>query len=327
MLQLGQRLAERVDGALDGTEFLGAGDHAVGAGVPDAGDGGEHVRRTLDGGALHVVLDRADAAEFLAAACAARAAVDQVRNRGTVAGRGARGFAVEHVHAAVVRGDADAERAGGLRVVGADRGDQRAGAHGRQADGVVKVGVADHGADRAEGLEAVHRLVVHVVPGQQQRRHEGAGVDLLLLALGGADHRCVQGAVGDFAAGGDHGLDGRTHVAQLFQGGQGAHGDALGARVADDNALLDALAHGLDHVIDEGGGHDGAADGGALLSGLDRHLGDDGLDEGVEFGGAGDRVGAEDRGVERVGFGGEAHSPVDDVRCGPSARRRWTPNR
>ena len=45
------------------------------------GDGGDHRRRGLERGALHVMLDAAHAAHFLAAAGAAGAAVHQHRQR------------------------------------------------------------------------------------------------------------------------------------------------------------------------------------------------------------------------------------------------------
>ena len=61
----------------------------------------------------------------------------------------------------------------------------------------------------------------------------------------------------------------------------------------------------LDRVEMLGRRH-GAADGGAFLPRLDRHLVDDFLDEQVEFGRAGRGVGAEDRGVEAVLLGDEA---------------------
>ena len=53
------------------------------------------------------------------------------------------------------------------------------------------------------------------------------------------------------------------------------------------------------------GGHERAADRGALLPGLDRHLGDELLDVQVELGRAGRGVRAEDRAVQRVGLGVE----------------------
>ena len=106
--------------------------------------GGEHVRRTLDGRALHVVQHGADAAQFFAAACAAWTAVDKVRNGGTVAGGRACVFAVEHVDTAVVGCDAGNQFAGHCGIVGAHGGHQRAGTAGGEAHGVGEVGVAKH---------------------------------------------------------------------------------------------------------------------------------------------------------------------------------------
>ena len=76
-LQLVEVLAERV------------GRRSRGVGAPRsqcAGDGGEHGGRALHRGALQVVLHAADAAQLLAAAGAAGAAVDQDRERRAVAG-------------------------------------------------------------------------------------------------------------------------------------------------------------------------------------------------------------------------------------------------
>ena len=210
---------------------------AVRAGVPDAGDGGQHVRRALDGGALHVVQDGADAAELLAAAGAAGAAVDQVRDRGAVAGGAAGVLAVEHEHAAVVGGDAGDELAGHGGIVGADRGDERAAAAGGEADGVGQVRVADHRGHRAEGLQRVDLFGLRVGPAQQHRGHEGAVVDDADAAVRAGDLRRIERAVGEFAAGVEHGLDGGAHIGELLQGRQGAHVDALGARVAQHDAF------------------------------------------------------------------------------------------
>ena len=102
-----------------------------------------------------MVHHRADAAEFLAAAGAAGTAVDQVRDRGTVAGGAAGVLAVEHEHAAVVGRDPGDQLLGHGGIVGADRGHQRAAAAGGEPDGVGQVRVADHRGHRAEGLERV----------------------------------------------------------------------------------------------------------------------------------------------------------------------------
>ena len=62
--------------------------------------------RALQGRALHVVQDTADAAHLLAAAGAAGAAVDQGRERRAVAGRFLAAVAVDDQQAAVIGGDA-----------------------------------------------------------------------------------------------------------------------------------------------------------------------------------------------------------------------------
>src|SRR5699024_6144673 len=109
--QGGQVLAEGVHAGAG--RDIRAGDTVDGrTAVPLAGDGGEVVRGALDGGALHVVLDAADTAEFLATTGAARAAVDEVWQRGAVAGGGAGVVTVEEVQAAVVGGDAHGELVG-----------------------------------------------------------------------------------------------------------------------------------------------------------------------------------------------------------------------
>ncbi len=63
------------------------------------------------------------------------------------------------------------------------------------------------------------------------------------------------------------------------------------------------------------GGND-AADGGAFLPGLHRHLAVRFLDENIEGGRAGGDVGAEDRGVEAVLLGDEAHRVLQQVGLG-----------
>ncbi len=126
--------------------------------------------------------------------------------------------------------------------------------------------------------------------------------------------RRIERSVRELAAGVEHGLHGGADVGQLLEGGQGAHGDALGAGIAHHNAFLDAGTHGGNDVGHQLLRHDGAPDGGALLAGLDGHLGDHGLDEGVELRRALDRVRAQDGGVERVGLGGEADAALHNVR-------------
>ena len=65
----------------------------------------------------------------------------------------------------------------------------------------------------------------------------------------------------------------------------------------------------------------GAADGGAFLPRLDRHLARHFLDEQVEFGRPRRGVGAEDRGVEAVALGDEAHALAGDDGVGLELHR------
>ena len=76
---------------------------------PAPADGGDDVGRALDRRALHVMQHAADAAELLAAAGAARTAVHERRERRTVAGRFLRAMPVHDQHAAVVRREPEHE--------------------------------------------------------------------------------------------------------------------------------------------------------------------------------------------------------------------------
>ena len=160
-------------------------------------------------------------------------------------------------------------------IVRADRGDQRAAAAGGEADGVGQVRVADHRGHRAEGLERVDLLGFRVGPAQQDRGHEGAAVDDADAPVRAGDLRRVERAVGQLAAGVEHGLDGGAHVGELLQRGQGAHRDALGAGVTEHDAFADPLPDGGDDVGHQVLRHDRAADRGAFLAGLGGHLGDE----------------------------------------------------
>src|SRR6185437_5540725 len=93
--KLGQRLAERVLSLLPWRTSY-----------PATRDRAEHLRTGLNGGALHVVQDAADAAHLLAAASPARPAVDERRQRRTVPGRLAGVIGVEHEQPTVPRRDA-----------------------------------------------------------------------------------------------------------------------------------------------------------------------------------------------------------------------------
>ncbi len=112
----------------------------------------------------------------------------------------------------------------------------------------------------------------------------------------------------------------------MLDRGERPHRDAFGARVPDDDPLVDSGTDGGDQVVDGGVRHDRAADSGALLPGLRRELGDQLLDVGVEFGGAGHRIRTEHRSVDGVGLAGEPHAAGLHRIVGtePLGRRRRT---
>ena len=142
----------------------------------------EHRGRALQGGALHVVVHAADAAEFLAAAGAARSAMDHVRHRRAVAGLLLGAVAVDQHEAAVEGADAEDEigRRGG--IVGVEGGHEAAVAAIGERDGLIEPVIAHHRADRAEGLDAVHVGGADRVRAvQEQRRKEGAALAVRAL--------------------------------------------------------------------------------------------------------------------------------------------------
>src|SRR3569623_720028 len=114
------------------------------------GDGGDHGRRRLDRGALHVVLDPADAAHLLAAAGAAGAAVDQDRKRGAVAGRFSGVVAVEDEHPAVKSGGTLNEISSGLGRVREQRQGEASASAVRQSNRVAEIAIRH---DRGNGTE------------------------------------------------------------------------------------------------------------------------------------------------------------------------------
>ena len=74
------------------------------------------------------------------------------------------------------------------------------------------------------------------------------------------------------------------HLVALLERGERAHRDALGARVADDDALVDRARTAATTASTDAVGHDRPPDRRALLPGLRGHLDHELLDEGVELG-------------------------------------------
>ena len=142
--QLGERLAERM-------RRRGIDRRAV---RPAPGDGGEQPRRALHRRALHVMFDGAHAAEFFAAARAARAAMHETRQRRAVPGRAFRARPIADEDAAVLRRKAKHELARNAFVVGEHGGDQRSAAAMREIDRFVEIVVGHQRRNRSEGFDA-----------------------------------------------------------------------------------------------------------------------------------------------------------------------------
>ena len=128
-----------------------------------AGHRRQHRRRALHRRALQEVLDGADAAELLAAAGAARAAVLEHRQRRAVAGRFGRGDAVEDEEAPVPRRHLRDRLRRDLGIVGDERRDQAAAAARGERHRLVEVFVRHQRRHRTERLDVVDRVVLHAV--------------------------------------------------------------------------------------------------------------------------------------------------------------------
>src|SRR5262249_44236017 len=103
------------------------------------------------------------------------------------------------------------------------------------------------------------------------------------------------------------------HLATLSERGDRAHAHAFETRVADHD-LRQRIAQRLEDIAHPRRRHERLADRRALLSGLDGHLAYDLAHEQLELGSPRPRIGAEDRGVERIGLGGEAYGVGSDHR-------------
>ena len=191
--------------------------------------------------------------------------------------------AVGEQQAAVMGGHAQGDLAGEAVVVGEDRAHEAALAALGELDRLGGAVVGHQRADRAEGLDLVDAGVVQgLVAAQQDRAEEGAalrvGADGLDPLQAAGDDGCHLGQLADPLA----------DLVALGEAGQRAHAHGLVGGVADDGPGQPVAQR----VGDRGelrARDEGAADGGAFLPGLDRHLARDLLDEEVELRGAGER--------------------------------------
>ncbi len=191
---------------------------------------------------------------------------------------------------------------------------QAAPAAGREVDHLVRALVADEGADRAERLYLVRFRPLGVLAAQQQRRDERAAVGAR------ANDVDVVRVTEDQPTRRQQRLDRASHLFALLQAGQRAHLDALLGRGAHHHGGQ-LVAHGLGHLVGHIGRDEGPPDRGALLAGLDGHLGDQLADVQVELRRAGLGVRAEDGAVQRVRLGVEPDRPAHDDRVRPQLPR------
>jgi glycyl-tRNA synthetase beta chain len=268
----------------------------------------EHGGRALQGCALHVMVHAAHAAEFLAAAGTSRSAMDHVRHRRAMTGLLLGTVAVDQHQTAVERADAEDEVGCRGGIIGVEGGHEAAVAAIGQGHGLIETVIAHYGADRAEGLDAMHvGGADRVWAMQQERRNEGAALPVRAL-----DREVVR------ITNNDIGLCPqlrhlREHIAALSETDDGSHADALELGIADLD-LGKPLAQSLDHGRHMRIGGNGAPDRRAFLACLDRHLLRDLLDEEIEFRRARSSVRCKDGRIERVALGDEAYGFARDHR-------------
>jgi hypothetical protein len=111
-----------------------------------------------------------------------------------------------------------------------------------------------------------------------------------------------------------------AHFAALAEGGHRSHAHLLQPGIADHD-LAESRAHRINDGIHGRGRHQRLADRSALLSGLYGHLAHHLAHEQLELRRARPRIRSQDRGVERVRLGREAHRMGGDAPVLPQQRR------
>ena len=219
-----------------------------------------------------------------------------------MAGGFGRRHAVEDLQAAVQRRHLGDDARGRGRILGYQRAGQAALPLGGQRQGFVDAVVGHQRADGAEGLDVVRSVALRIAR-QQQRGLEERALAHTLAHRRKAGVAAAEHHLGTLAQRG-HALG---HVGLLRLAGQRAHAHVLQARIAHGGlgqALLEFGGDGVDLVSR----HQRAADGGAFLARLLRHLARHFLDEQVELFVVGRHVGRQDGAVQRVGLGVEGNA-------------------
>ena len=205
----------------------------------------------------------------------------------------------------------------GKRIVRREYGgDQAPSAAARERDRVRRVLEGNYRGHRSERLHFVDRMRgVRLAAQQQERWQERAAFGVAILDL--ERMRIAEDEIGLATQFGEP----RKHLAALYETDQGSHANTFAARIADEDLAQRALERG-DGVVRECGWNERFADGGTLLPRLDRHLAGDLLDERVEFGRAGRRIGRQNTRVQRIGFRNERYRVPNDPRVHTQPRGR-----
>ena len=240
----------------------------------------ERRRRALERGALHVVQHAAHAAHLLATAGASRPAVHQMRQRRAVPGRFLRAVAVDDHEPAVIRRGAEHDLARHVVVRGEQRADEAAAAQlarARSPRPPCAYGITvftgpnasmSCGSRRAERIVAVAAAATgRTRPSPRRRRRPRSRRDRRRPARA---PRAIASTLSPHLA-----APGRARRAAPCARPRppGRRSSTPASRF--ESASIDVLDHRL--------GNDRAADRGALLPRLHRHLAHDFLDEEIEL--------------------------------------------
>jgi hypothetical protein len=280
--------------------------HFRGSLDPAAGHRAEHGGRALQRGSLHVVLDAAHPAEFLAASRATRSAMDERRQRGAVTGRRFGAVAIDDQKATVIGARPEHHCPGGVCIMREEGPRQTAAPSVGKRGRVVDIPVDHQRGDGAEGLDLMQLRgspgVGTVEESGRQERPLGlvGAVDLERLEVPGDEFRLLA-----------HGVDLLEYVLPLPETHERSHSGRLQGGMTDPGGRQFVLQSRSDG-IGMGGWNEGAADGGAFLPGLAGHLAHDFAYEQVELGGSGPRIGPQDGSVDRVALGDESHRMAGD---------------
>src|SRR6185312_11468878 len=279
-------------------------------GLPVARDGSDHRGRTLYGHPLHIVKHAPGAAHLLAATRAPGAAVDQERERATVAGAFFRAFVVEDQDAPMPgrRTEHIPAREAGVRRD--DRTAEGSPALLRKFDRLLVAIIGHQRADRPERFDRVRFFAGKRLFVEQQDR----GKECALPGVGVDDLHAVQRTI-DQPGRRQQPAHLSPYLLALRLSRQRPHPHLLIFRVPDGGlrkGFRDRL-QGLLHLVRR---HENAADGGAFLTGLHGHFLPQLPDEEVPLGHAGLHVLAEHQAIQGIRFHIEGDIFTQDVGMG-----------